>query len=72
MEKEIVELACTVELQPGEKLSLPAELVQCVGAGRWLITVRSVNGSRPIRRHDAFLNGYAPEDEGLYDDSPAR
>ena len=21
-----------------------------------------------IRRHDAFLSGYAPEDEGLYDD----
>ncbi|MEA5625395.1 hypothetical protein [Nostoc sp. UHCC 0251] len=21
-----------------------------------------------IRNHDAFLNGYAPEDEGLYDD----
>lgn len=21
-----------------------------------------------IRRHDAFLNSYAPEDEGLYDD----
>jgi len=22
----------------------------------------------PIRRHSAFLNSYAPEDEGLYDD----
>jgi len=21
-----------------------------------------------VRRHDAFLNSYAPEDEGLYDD----
>ncbi len=21
-----------------------------------------------IRSHDSFLNGYAPEDEGLYDD----
>jgi hypothetical protein len=21
-----------------------------------------------VRRHDAFLAGYAPEDEGLYDD----
>ena len=21
-----------------------------------------------VRRHDAFLSGYAPEDEGLYDD----
>jgi hypothetical protein len=23
-----------------------------------------------IRQHDAFLNSYAPEDEGLYDDYP--
>ncbi|ARV63301.1 hypothetical protein BZZ01_29370 [Nostocales cyanobacterium HT-58-2] len=23
-----------------------------------------------IRSHDAFLKGYAPEDEGLYDDYP--
>ena len=23
-----------------------------------------------IRNHKAFLNGYAPEDEGLYDDYP--
>ena len=22
----------------------------------------------PAQNHDAFLNGYAPEDEGLYDD----
>jgi antitoxin (DNA-binding transcriptional repressor) of toxin-antitoxin stability system len=25
-----------------------------------------------MRNHDAFLNGYAPEDEGLYDDYPTR
>jgi hypothetical protein len=25
-------------------------------------------GAATIRRHDAFLSGYAPEDEGLYDD----
>lgn len=24
------------------------------------------------RSHDAFLTGYSPEDEGLYDDYPAR
>lgn len=26
----------------------------------------------PIRNHQAFLNGYSPEDEGLYDDYPTR
>jgi hypothetical protein len=25
-----------------------------------------------LRDHSAFLNSYAPEDEGLYDDAPAR
>ena len=25
-----------------------------------------------VRQHDAFLNSYAPEDEGLYDDYPTR
>jgi hypothetical protein len=30
------------------------------------------NGQMAIRDHSAFLNGYAPEDEGLYDDAPAR
>ena len=31
-------------------------------------------GSAPmmLRDHAAFLNSYAPEDEGLYDDGPAR
>jgi hypothetical protein len=25
-----------------------------------------------VRDHSAFLNGYAPQDEGLYDDAAAR
>ena len=33
----------------------------------------SVNENRPIasRDHSAFLNSYAPQDEGLYDDAAA-
>jgi len=26
----------------------------------------------PLRDHSAFLNSYAPQDEGLYDDAEAR
>jgi hypothetical protein len=26
----------------------------------------------PTRDHSAFLNSYAPEDEGLYDNAPSR
>lgn len=62
------QLTCEVEVKPGEKLSLPPSL-SAVGPGRWLITVEPANA---VRRHSAFLNSYAPEDEGLYDDYPTR
>jgi hypothetical protein len=69
------ELSCEVELRPGEKLSLPPALVERVGPGHWLVTVAPAPPSPTpaVRRdHSAFLHGYAPEDEGLYDDYPAR
>jgi hypothetical protein len=69
MRSEVIEL--TIELEPGEKLALPEPLNVSVGAGRWLITIRSVD-DEPVRVHSAFLNGYAPEDEGLYDDYSSR
>lgn len=65
------ERICTVELKPGEKLVLPASLADVVGPGRWVVSVRPYDASAETgaaRRHDAFLNGYAPQDEGLYDD----
>jgi hypothetical protein len=63
------DLAATVDLQPGQRLSLPDELVEKVGPGRWVITVRPATpAAAAVRRHDAFLSGYAPEDEGLCDD----
>ena len=67
-------LTYEVELQPGEKLSLPPALINNVGPGRWIVTVQPANeiSLPPIRRHDAFLNGYAAEDEGLYDDNPTK
>jgi hypothetical protein len=75
MEANLVHLSYEIELQPGEKLNLPQALVDHVGAGRWLLTVqplgRTTSASSP-RRHGAFLNSYAPEDEGLYDDDLPR
>lgn len=70
MKEELVQLAYTVELEEGEKLVLPPALVESVGPGRWILTVRPWPGpvTPAVRRHDAFLNGYALEDEGLYDD----
>ena len=62
----------TVDLQPGEKLSLPEALVERIGEGRWTIIVQpaepSESSDTATRNHSAFLSGYSPADEGLYDD----
>lgn len=74
MKNNLVQLVYEIELEPGEQLSLPPGLVEKVGAGRWLITVSPVSpavSAVQFRDHSAFLNSYAPEDEGLYDDCRA-
>ena len=67
MKSNVVSLTYEIELQPGEELSLPESLVKSLGAGRWLITIRPLS-PRSLRDDNAFLDGYAPQDEGLYDD----
>lgn len=71
MDQKIISLSYEVELKPGEKLTLPPSLLADIGEGRWLITIQQ-QPKTLVRSHDAFLNGYAPEDEGLYDDYPNR
>ena len=66
MKNSLVNLTYEIELESGEKLTLPESLIAHVNAGRWLITICPL--PIPIRSHSAFLNSYAPEDEGLYDD----
>ncbi len=75
MNTQVVSLSCEVELLSGETLTLPDEITHQIGVGRWLISIApaplATGISAPaeaVRQHDAFLNGYAPEDEGLYDD----
>jgi hypothetical protein len=71
MKDELVRLTYEIELQPGEQLRLPEALVASIGPGHWRLTIQPVR--RPPRRgHAAFLNSYAPEDEGLYDAYPTR
>ena len=75
MQANLSKLTCEIELRPGEKLSLPQVFVDSVRPGHRLITISPVQPSstkEPLRGHSAFLNGYAPDDEGLYDDYPAR
>jgi hypothetical protein len=79
MNTQVVSLSCEVELLSGETLTLPDEIINRIGVGRWLISIApaplatpigtgSTGPLEPVRQHDAFLNGYVPEDEGLYDD----
>ncbi len=73
MKSTLVNLSYEIELQPGEKLTLPSDLVEKIGAGSWLITIQPKSSIKQdlIRNHNAFLNGYAPADEGLYDEYPS-
>ncbi len=69
------QLTCEIELQPGEKFRLPPTLADSVGPGHWLVTLTPLPPTatrEPVRDHTAFLNSYVAEDEGLYDDYPAR
>jgi hypothetical protein len=75
MESKLLNLTYEIDLQPGEPFALPESLTQALGPGRWRITIQPLSPAAPvvpIRSHDAFMNSYAPEDEGLYDEYPAR
>ncbi|TVP66442.1 MAG: hypothetical protein EA343_01345 [Nodularia sp. (in: Bacteria)] len=69
MSSELITLTYKIDLQPGEKLNIPDSILENVAAGHWIITIQQkLPESNITRSHDAFLQGYAPEDEGLYDD----
>jgi hypothetical protein len=74
MQSKLTEVTYDIQLQPGESLTLPEEMTDIIGPGHWLISIRPAElASRNLsgRDHRAFLNSYAPEDEGLYDDYSA-
>ncbi len=50
-----------------KQLNLPSSIVQGIGKGKWVITIQPKTLVSD-RLHSSFLNSYAPEDEGLYDD----
>ncbi|MEH2204682.1 MAG: hypothetical protein V7K53_11460 [Nostoc sp.] len=73
MQNELTTLTYEIELKPGEKLNLPESILENITTGRWVITIQQkAEETESTRSHDAFLNGYAPEDEGLYDNYPSR
>lgn len=69
MKEQLIRLTYEIELQAGEEFRLPEALTASIGPGRWRLTLQPLRPTTP-RSHAAFLNGYAPEDEGLYDDYP--
>ena len=73
MQSKPTEITYDIQLKPGEALSLPEEATKILGPGHWLVSIRPADASHAVLRdHAAFLNSYAPEDEGLYDDYSAR
>ncbi|BAZ15513.1 hypothetical protein NIES4071_73850 [Calothrix sp. NIES-4071] len=67
-ENKIIDLTYETELKPGEKLTLPESVTNNLSPGHWVITIRRQPSTEITKTYDAFLNSYAPEDEGLYDD----
>jgi hypothetical protein len=67
MTNKLVAVEYEIEIEVGEPIALPPEIANRVGSGRWLVTFRPLD-PLSVRGHGAFLNSYAPEDEGLYDD----
>lgn len=65
METKFTSLSFELEVQADKKLLIPDFVIDELSEGKWLVTVQP---AIPTRSHQAFLNGYAPEDEGLYDD----
>lgn len=66
----IEEIERVIEKLPPEDFSrLSAWMAQRERASR---SDQSIMASGPVRDHGAFLNGYAPEDEGLYNHAASR
>jgi hypothetical protein len=74
MKNSLLTMTFEVEIEPGERFTVPPGLAESLTSGRWIITVQpahSENGDHGrLRGHDAFLNAYTAADEGLYDDCP--
>lgn len=73
MKNQPVKLTYRIQINEDKSFTLPESVLNSIGAGDWLVTIEQIDSdtnSNPIRDHQAFLNGYDPTDEGLYDDYP--
>jgi hypothetical protein len=72
MEPRPVELSYDILLKSGQAISFPQHPGEIVGPGHWIVSIRPADSDAAVRDHSAFLDSYAPEDEGLYDDYSSR
>ena len=72
MKSDLLNLTYEISVQPGEKFELPQAVIDTISAGHWIITITPAESPMPDRDHSAFMHGFAPEDEGLYDDYSTR
>jgi len=68
MKNQLLNLTFEIEIQAGEKLTIPDNFVEGFGKGKWLITIQPNLTISITHSHNSFLNSYSLEDEGLYDD----
>jgi hypothetical protein len=71
MKNQLIQMTFEVDLETGERLELPKNLTENLGAGKWLVTIQPKD-FQPVKNHAGFLNSYAEEDEGLYGGYPSR
>lgn len=66
---QVVHITYEIKLLSREKLTLPPSLVESIGAGNGIITIEAkLTVSSIVRRQNAFLQVYASEEEGFYDE----
>ena len=66
MRVEAIEHRYRVRIEAEDRRRLPPSLREVFLEGEWLVTIEPAETT--YRDHSSFLSGYAPEDEGLYDD----
>ncbi|MEX0783798.1 MAG: hypothetical protein WD557_14235 [Dehalococcoidia bacterium] len=68
MRIETVQRKYRIQVAESDRQQLPEPLREVLGEGDWLVTVEPADDGTLLRDHSSLLSGYAPEDEGLYDD----
>jgi hypothetical protein len=74
MKSQLLILTYEIDIEPGASFAVPVGLTDSLTPGRWRITIQPLEPASlsfgHVQGHGAFLNAYAPEDEGWYDDCP--